>query len=80
MVRVYSYSHYVHQLNDVASSQAFILAVGNKNFYSCDGMKNDLRHTVPMEEMGKTYWLVAENLNARDYPGDFCGGILLKVY
>lgn len=70
------YSQYVRQLNDVPLSQALVLAVGNKHFYSCGGMKNDMRHAVPMAEMSKAYRLVAENLNARDNLG---GRILLKV-
>ena len=51
------------------------LTVGNKHFYSCGGMKNDMRHAVPMAEMRKAYRLVAENLNARDQE-DFIKSIL----
>lgn len=70
------YSQYVRHLNDVPSSQALVITVGNKHFYSCGGMKNDRRHAVSMAEMRKPGRLVAENLNARDHLG---GRILLKV-
>lgn len=70
------YSQNVRQLNDVPSSQALVLTVGNTHFYSCGGMKNDMRHAVPMVEMRKAYRLEAENSKARDHLG---GRILLKV-
>ena len=70
------YSQYVRQLNGVPSSQAIVHTVGNKHFYSCGGLKDDMRHAVPMAEMTKAYRLVAGNLNARDHLG---GRILLKV-
>lgn len=70
------YSQYVRQMNDGPSSQALVLTVGNKHFYSCGGMKNDMRHAVSMAEMRKTYRIVAENLNARDH---LRGRIALKL-
>jgi hypothetical protein len=52
--------------------------VSNMYFCSCDKVKNDTGHAVPVAEMRNAYRLVTENVNARDQLGD-CGGRILFI-